>query len=29
MDVVHRIHSIEAPDQYLTDTVPVSRIYRK
>lgn len=29
MDVVHRIHSIEAPDQYLTDTVPIRRIYRK
>jgi len=29
MDVVHRIHSIEAPDQYLTDTVPIKKIYRK
>lgn len=29
MDVVHRIHSIEAPDQYLSDTVPIRRIYRK
>lgn len=29
MEVVKKIHSIEAPEQYLTDTVPIKRIYRK
>ena len=29
MEVVLKIHSIEAPDQYLSDTVPIRRIYRK
>jgi peptidyl-prolyl cis-trans isomerase A (cyclophilin A) len=29
MDVVRKIHSLSAPDQYLADTVPIIRIYRK
>jgi peptidyl-prolyl cis-trans isomerase A (cyclophilin A) len=29
MDVVLKIHSIEAPQQYLSDTVPIRRIYRR
>lgn len=29
MEVVRKIHSIEAPNQYLADTIPVLRIYRK
>ncbi|MCI0522612.1 MAG: peptidylprolyl isomerase, partial [Bacteroidales bacterium] len=29
MDVVRKIHSLNAPGQYLSDTIPISRIYRK
>lgn len=29
MDIVKKIHSINAPAQYLTDTIPIKRIYRK
>lgn len=29
MDVVRKIHSLNAPGQYLKDTIPVRRIYRK
>jgi peptidyl-prolyl cis-trans isomerase A (cyclophilin A) len=28
MDVVLKIHSLDAPEQYLTDTIPIKRIYR-
>ena len=29
MEVVRKIHSINAPGQYLADTIPIRRIYRK
>jgi peptidyl-prolyl cis-trans isomerase A (cyclophilin A) len=28
MDIVYKIHNLDAPEQYLTDTVPIKRIYR-
>jgi hypothetical protein len=29
MEVVRKIHAINAPRQYLADTIPIRRIYRK